>query len=227
MLRAELVYNQCGSKQNYDSSGQSYYVIPTPDRSNQKYVYEKGKRLLELDISNSYISLPLTAAYQLTNKIEVYGGMSLNFLASPTARGRVVFKSSSRPNDILFKQALDYRYYQDEAGASSTFGTNSDLLRIRVDGNIVLLPKAVGAYYENDYRDGSKFNWFGVSAISGVNYFINKGFYIGGRLEYGLTDITNKKLDFSLEKLNDNYTFIKRDDNDIQISIQASLGFRF
>lgn len=227
MIRAEILYNQAGSKQNYDSSGQSYYVIPTPDRELEKVVYEKGKRLLELDISNSYVSLPITAAYQISNKFEIYGGASVNFLVSPTARGRVVFKSSSRPNDILFKQALDHRYYQDVAGGSSTFGSSTDLIRIRVDGKIVFLPKAVGGYYENDYRDGTKYNWFGLSAVSGINYFINKGFYIGGRVEYGLTDITNKKLDFSLEKLNDNFTFIKRDDKDIQITFQASLGFRF
>ncbi|MBK8701473.1 MAG: outer membrane beta-barrel protein [Saprospiraceae bacterium] len=219
MVRGELLYNQTGTKHKYD--GSSYYQIYTAEKT----VYERGRRLLDLEISTSYVSLPLTAVVQLGKKIEVFGGFSPNFLVNPSGRGTVRFYSDLHPTEIVFKQALDYSYYNDKALGSST--TNSGLLRIIVDGEVVTMPKIVGAYYQNDVKNGSRFNWFNLSALGGINYFLNKGFFIGGRVEYGLLDTTNDKMDNSLEKLNDDFTLIKRNDKDIQLTYQLSLGFRF
>ncbi len=218
MLRAELLYNQMGSKLKFDGDN-SYYLIYTP----KKTVFETGKRILDLEISNSYISLPITAAYQLTKKIEIYGGLSPSFLINPTARGLVRFTSKENPTEIIFKQALDYRYYNDLPKEAAT----NNELRIIVDGEIVSLPKSVKAYYQTDALYGSAFKWFNLSAVGGLNYFINKGFYIGARYEYGLFDVTNNKMDHSITELNDDYTFKKRNDNDKQLSYQISLGFKF
>lgn len=218
MLRTELLYNQMGSKLTFDGEN-SYYLIYTP----KKTVFEKGRRILDLEISNSYISLPFTAVYQLSRKFEIYGGLSPSFLINPTARGLVRFTSKDNPTEIVFKQALDYRYYSDQPGEAST----SSKLRIIVDGEIVELPKSVKAYYQTDALFGSSFNWFNLSAVGGVNFFINKGFYVGARYEYGLLDVTNNKMDHSITELNDDYTFKKRNDSDKQLSLQFSLGFKF
>lgn len=218
MLRTELLYNQMGSKQKFEGEN-SYYLIYTP----KKTVYEKGRRILDLEISNSYISLPFTAVYQLSRKFEIYGGLSPSFLINPTARGLVRFTSKDHPSEIVFKQALDYRYYSDQPKGVSS----SSSLRIIVDGAIVELPKSVKAYYQTDALFGSSFNWFNLSAVGGVNFFINKGFYVGARYEYGLLDVTNNKMDHSITELNDDLTFKKRNDNDRQLSLQFSLGFKF
>lgn len=219
MIGAELLYNQAGSKHRYDSTGQSYYLLYT----SSKTVFEKGKRLLNLEISNSYISLPITAIFKLSRKFEIFGGLSPNFLVNPTGRGQVRFESYDHPNQILFREALDYRYFQDVAKGAGNLG----FARIIVDEKIVNIPKSIGAYYQYDVKDGNTFNWFSLSAIGGINYFINKGFYTGLRLERGLTDLTNDRMDVSLEKLNDDFSFIKRADKDIQLTYQISLGFRF
>jgi Outer membrane protein beta-barrel domain len=218
MLRTELLYNQMGSKQKFDGEN-SYYLIYSP----KKTEFEKGRRILDLEISNSYISLPFTAVYQLSRKFEIYGGLSPSFLINPTARGLVRFTSKDNPTEIVFKQALDYRYYSDLPGEAST----NSKLRIIVDGEIVELPKSVKAYYQTDALFGSSFNWFNLSAIGGVNFFINKGFYVGARYEYGLLDVTNNKMDHSITELNEDYTFKKRNDSDKQLSLQISLGFKF
>jgi hypothetical protein len=219
MLRTELLYNQVGTKQIYD--GPSYYLIYTPSKT----VFEKGKKTINLEITNSYISLPLSAVWSPSRKFELFGGISLNLLASSSGRGTMRFESDAYPKDIVFRQALDYRYYQDEAKSASL--GSSTVIKIRVDGEIVTLPKTLGAYYQTDAKTANQYKWYNFSTFGGVNYFLNKGFYFGARYEYGLTDISNEKMDYSQEKLNDNYSFIKRKDKDKQITWQLSVGFRF
>ena len=219
MIRGELLYNQTGGRQKFD--GSSYYLIYTPEKT----VYEKGRRILDLEITTSYISLPITAVFQPWKKVELFAGISPNFLVNPTGRGTVRFYSSEHPTEIIFKQSLDYNFYKDLALAAST--TNTGFAKIIVDGEIVNVPKIVGAYYQNDLKPADRINWFNLSAVGGINYFLNKGFFIGGRFEYGLLDATDNSIDYSLEKFNDDFSINKRADKDIQITFQASLGFRF
>ncbi len=219
MIRGELLYNQTGGRQKFD--GSSYYLIYTPEKT----VYEKGRRILDLEITTSYISLPITAVFQPWKKVELFAGISPNFLVNPTGRGTVRFYSSEHPTEIIFKQSLDYNFYKDLALAAST--TNTGFAKIIVDGEIVNVPKIVGAYYQNDLKPADRINWFNLSAVGGINYFLNKGFFIGGRFEYGLLDATDNSIDYTLEKFNDDFSINKRADKDIQITFQASLGFRF
>lgn len=219
MLRGELLYNQTGVKHKFD--GSSYYLIYT----NEKTVFEKGRRILDLEITTSYISMPITAVIQPSRKFELYAGISPNILVNPTGRGTMRFYSTENPTEIIFKQALDYNYYKDEASKSSS--TNTGFAKIIVDGDVVNVPKIVGAYYQQDVKTDNKINWFNLSAVGGINYFLNKGFFIGARVEYGLLDVTDNNADFTLEKFNDDFSVSKRSDKDIQLTFQGSLGFRF
>lgn len=219
MLRTELLYNQVGTKHNYD--GASYYLIYTSDKT----VYEKGKKTINLEITNSYVSLPISAVLSPTKKIEIFGGCSTNFLVSSSGRGTLRFESDANPGNIVFRQALDYRFYNDDAKTASS--GNLSTIKIRVDGKIVDLPKSVGAYYQTDARPASQYKWYNFNVFGGANYFLNKGFYVGARYEYGLTDISNDIMDVSQEVLNDNYSFVKRKDKDRQLTWQLSVGFRF
>jgi hypothetical protein len=218
MVRAELLYTQVGSKQLFDSS--SYYLVYTP----QKTVFEKGRRTLDLQVSNSYVGLPITAAYQV-GKFEFVGGLNPSVLISPTGRGTLRFESKDHPKEIIFRQALDHRYYGDIA--KGTAQTSNAIVRIIVEGNVVNLPKTVGAYYQNDVVNDKLYNWFNLSAVGGVNYFVNRGLYIGARVERGLLDITSNTMDFSISELNPDLTQKPRVDKDLQLSYQVSLGFRF
>jgi hypothetical protein len=222
MLRAEVVYSQAGSKQTFD--GDSYYIIYKNDFSN---LFEKGRSTVNLDISNAYINLPLVAAYQLIPKIEIYGGFATNFLINPTANGTLRFESKTRPLDITFRQSLGYNYYTDVSGGTSGLAAGSRPITILVDGERTTIPKYAGAYYQDISKPDSRFKVFDLTAVAGVNYFFNSGFYAGARLNYGLTDVTNQSVDRSLVQFNDNSTAVYRNDRDINFDLEFSLGFRF
>ena len=66
---------------------------------------------------------------------------------------------------------------------------------------------------------------FGLTA--GFHYFLNKGFFVGLTFDYGIPDLTNNDVDFSLKELNPDNSFKFSDDKDSHFGIQASFGFRF
>ncbi len=222
MLRAELLYTQIGSQKNYKGLG--YYKIYPTDGS--ATIYEVGNVEMELNVSNAYINVPIVAAFQLSKKFEIFGGASINFLVNPIARGNVIFTSASRPDEIKFRQSLDYKYYQDEAKQGRFSNTN---IAILIEGEREDLPRFAGAYYQ--YTDVQKvasiYNWLDASLVGGVNYFFNKGFYAGLTFNYGLMDVTENTMDVSLRELQPDNKFIYRDDKDLNISAQLSVGFRF
>lgn len=221
MIRAELQYIQTGSKQTYDTTG--YYLVYLNDGITT--IYEPGKVNLNLDISNGFINLPIMAAYQVHPKLELFGGVSANFLINPIGRGTLRFESLTRPTKIVFRQTLDHNYYSDLVRGAAL--GSSRPIGIIVDDATVSIPKSVGAYYQDLIKNGSKYNWFDMQATIGANYFINKGFFVGLKYNYGLFDFTNNEMDKSLAKLNPDNTFIRRQDVDRNTGFEVSVGFRF
>ena len=218
MLRAEMLYSQKGTKQKYE--GESYFLIYTP----KKTVYENGYDTFNLQISNAYISLPLVVAFQASKKFEIYGGLSPSILINPTARGTRDFISRDHPDDILFRQSLVYNYSSDVPKGSSSASKN---IRVRVNGEIIGINKIANAYYQTDFVPETYINAIDLSGVVGFNYFFNRGFFGGLRLEYGLMDVTSNKVDYSRAALNLDKTLILREDFDRNVDISLSLGFRF
>jgi len=219
-LGAEILYNQYGTKYYYE--GPSYYVF---NLDNVKFLKNDVK--LNLNISNSYINIPILVYFRPFKKFELMAGGYMGFLINPIGSGRLDFGGK-------FYQSLEYNYYKDEAGAQVLY---SGLISVKVpqpDGEdeVVNLYKIVGAYYQYDEtqfndKTGTAFNWFDVGLTGGFQYFINKSLYAGFRAEMGLLDITNNNLDRSLKEINSDGTFILRQDIDKNINFQISLGFRF
>ncbi|MBK8389938.1 MAG: outer membrane beta-barrel protein [Saprospiraceae bacterium] len=224
MLRFELLYSQTGSKTNFD--GNSYYLIYLADG---RTVFERGKSTIDLDVSNGIIGMPIVAAYQLHPKLEIFGCFAFNFLVNPIGRGTLRFESDQNPNNITFRQSLDYRYYNDEPKSASQLSNlgSARPITILVEGNRVGIPKYAGAYYQELNKDDSKFNWFDITGTVGMNYFINRGFYMGARFNYGFLDITKTKADRSLINLNEDNSYIRRKDKDVTTGIEVGIGFRF
>ena len=222
MVRAELLYTQIGGKKTYH--GQGYYKIYPA--GNKATVFERGMVDMELTVSNAYINVPIVAAFKLNKKFEIFGGASVNFLINPIARGKMRFESFDRPEDILFIQSLDYRYYQDKPLEGRFSSTN---IAILIDGEREDLPRFAGAYYQYNevQKVASYYNWFDVSLTGGLNYFFNKGFYMGISIDYGLLDVTDDRMDVSLRDLRADNKFNYRLDKDINLAGQLSLGFRF
>ncbi len=220
MIRAELQYSQTGTRYEYDGSGHYLIFLDTG-----REVLELGTNNTVIDVSNGYINLPIVAAYQVIPKIEVFGGLGFNFLANPIGRGTTRFESKDRPTKIVFRQTLDHRYYQDVA-RGVPFG-QSRPIGIIVDEEKVYLSKSAGAYYQYTGKEGSKYNFFDVQATVGLNYFINRGFFVGGKLNYGLLDVSNNSMDRSVGQLNEDKSFILKKDYDRNVNLEVSVGFRF
>lgn len=229
-LRIELLYLQTGTKQKI--GGDSYTLVRIPNSS--AFLKEEGYREQNMDISNAYISLPVSVQIQLNKKFELFGGFYTNFLIGPTGGGRVCFDSTgsrctreigTNEDGFFYRQSLLHDYNSDFAGQAKDANINPVII---VDDVEITIPGSIGAYYfENEEVTDSYINSLDLGVFAGVNYFVNRGFYLGGRVVYGLRDITNVKYDYSLVRLDENNNFIQRNDNDQLIGFEISLGFRF
>jgi len=221
-LRAEIVYVQNGSKYNYD--GDSYYII----RTTSPVVFEKGTVDYDLNISNAYISLPIMANYRINKKWEIFGGPYINFLIGPTGRGKLRFESYDRPEDITFRQSLDFNYNSNNSSEiTGTSPSASDQIGILINGDQVQLQRFAGAYSRQGEKTGNKFNFLDLGVTAGAHYFLNKGFFVGFQVDYGFLDLTNNDVDISLQGLQEDNNFIFQEDKDSHFGIHASFGFRF
>ncbi len=218
-LRFEIVYNQKGVTQQY--LGDAYYIL----RKGDERLVDYGDTDYLLSISNGYLSIPVSASLYVRPKIEIFGGASIDFLISPTARGRIDYESNDFPEGIFFTQSLDYNYYNDEAARANIF--NNASIALIVEEEPLPIPRVIGGYYFFDDKDGNRFRPVDFNVHAGLNYFLNTGFFVGATLHYGLTDVTRDQMDVSLRELNPDNSFIFRQDKDHQLSLQFSLGFRF
>lgn len=231
-IRAELLYLQRGYEYMFTDTIDGAYRFIKPLATSlatapKDPFVENGKTEVTMDISNGYLSIPITAQFQLTPKWEIFGGVSLDMLLNPTGRGRLDFTSNDRPNDIFFLQSFDHHYRGDTIGEIGLF--NRTTASIVLDGEPTNILTTESAYYHltSDQKVGNKFRFLDMHLIFGVNYFLNRGFYIGLRGHYGLLDLTNDEMDFSVRTLNSDGSYIKRKDKDRSMSLGASFGFRF
>ena len=224
-FRGELLYIQRGSKQTYqDTTGGSYYIINSFQREDNIVTF--GNVNYQLEVSNAYLSIPITAHLRLNSKFELYGGASVEFLLGPSGKGLIDFDN----DELFFRQSLDYDYNSNTAGSfNGNLVERGEIVTIIVNDEILMMPRFVGAYYQYlpSQVVGQRFNRLDANLILGGNYFINPGFYVGIRGEYGLSDITNNDMDPSLRELDSARLFILREDTDRSLSLSLSFGFRF
>jgi len=223
--RGELAYIQRGASLSF-SDPNVYNFIKTIGSANS--IIEYGKKEINLEFANGYISIPITAQLTLSEKWEVFGGLSLDLLVNPSGRGSLDFQSASRPQEIFYIVSYDHRYRSHEAGEVPFLNSRS-FVSILLDGTSENLFRTESAYYHltEDQVRGKKFGLFDTHVLFGVNYFLNSGFYVGVRAELGLFDLTNDKMDFSLRDLDTDNNYILRQDNDKSRSVALSIGFRF
>lgn len=217
-VRSEILYNQQGS--TYDYSGQGYFFFNIP--TNNRFVIRDSTNL-KLDISNAYVSFPVTAHFSVGEKWEFHGGAYVNFLVSPVGAGTWRFGSRDQVN-YLFEQGLNYRYNSDLPGQQSQFA--SAILLI-VDGQDATVPSLVGAYYLHTEERGDLINKVDYGLTGGISYFLNRGLYLGLKGWYGFRDVTNNNVDYSFRELNPDNSFIYSDDFDRNFSLDVSIGFKF
>jgi len=226
-IRAELLYLQRGANYTFIDSTDGVYNVIKPLSPSVPTFIEIGTKDENIAISNGYISIPVTAQFQLNKKWEIFGGASIDFLLNPTGRGQVRFKSLSRPEDIEYQQSYQFRYRGDEPGEIPLFA--NQVTTIIIDEQPQNLIRTQTAYYKltQEQKVGNKFNVLDMHLLFGVNYFLNNGFYIGVRGQLGVLDLTNDEMDFSVRELDENNDYITRTDKDLSRSLSISFGFRF
>ncbi len=229
-LRGELLYTQKGTKNDFLDTLDSSFLLIDPLDSNIDAFFAQGSTELKMDISTGYLSIPITAHYNLSDKFELFGGASLDMLVGPSGRGTIDFSDAA--GEYFFRQTYKHGYRSDDAQDLDdliALDTNPFVI-IDLNGEKESLYKTQTAYQsleEADLENGKKFRFFDSNIILGLNYFINNGFYIGVRGEYGLFDMTNENVDFSRTALDQDGGYLRRDDVDRSRSISVSVGFRF
>ena len=240
-LKSEIMYSQIGAQYEYNDLG--FYVFDFVNTVEVERFVVRDQSNLTIDISNAHISFPITGHLSLGDKFEVFGGGYFSFLVSPVGIGEWTFGvPGDNPPEYTFRQTLDYNYNSDWAGPIGVNRIGQPILII-VNNQDVDLPSLPGAYYllppnpvtiDPDQDTNSlleppvkKFKGIDYGFIGGVNYYINRGLYISARLEYGMTDITNTEVDYSIKDVNEDGSLIFNDDFDRNINIGISLGFRF
>jgi len=212
-IRAEFLYNQFGT--GYEYSGPSYFVLRGASDLRTDVL---GEKTIKYDNFLSYIDIPVMVYVKLRDKIELYGGVNAMIFTGGTAGGTVNFESNS--TGIIDKR-LDYSYNTDDERKG-----DGEPTIVSFRGRSYSIPETLGAYYDFDEKDGRAYNTLDFGVNAGVNFYFNEALFIGGRVYYGLSDVTNNDLDIH-QQVESGGSVTKSDDKDQHLSFQVSLGFSF
>ena len=214
-LRTELIYSQRGTQYTFD--GPSYYLL---GRNTVSSVTIRGNRKQTINLSNSYIDIPLTAYYK-TGHFEISGGLNTGVLVSSNAGGRIEFNGITPNGNALapFEVNLNYNYKKDDPGFAY-----EEVQQIIVDGRSYDVPERVGAYYEFSEKDKNQYKTLDFGLTAGLAYFLNDGLYLSARYIYGLSDVDRNFYDRALST---DGTIVPRADINKSRSWQFSVGFAF
>ena len=218
-VRAEFLFNQKGTDYSFD--GTSYWIFG-PDSSSP--IIGVGTRVTDLKISNTYLDIPLMAYVQL-GRVELSGGVNAAVMISSRGTGESTFNGQTLNGSTigLFTVNLNHNYFSDEAGLAK-----SDIMeKVSIGGSQIEIPSSIGAYYFRPEGNDKLFDRLDFGLIAGIGFFLNRGLYLGFRANWGLPDVTDSAADISNVRLDPQQTFVTRDDKDKNLSLQASIGFRF
>lgn len=217
-LRAEFMYSQRGTK--YDYNGPSYYVL---GRGNVLTNTISGTRVQTLDVSNTYLDIPLMAYYKF-GSFELAGGINTGLLISSSAGGSTDFTGVSSLGTPVapFEVILRHNYKKDEAG-----GASEELQNVVVDGRTYTVPETVYAYYEFETRDKDQYETFDFGLVGCASFYVNDGLFFSVRYIHGLNDEDRNDYDVSLQSLKPDGSFHYRTDVNKSRAWQFSVGFSF
>ncbi len=216
-LRGELMYAQKGL--NYDYEGPSYWIFePLLGTS----IYSSGTRQISLDITNSYIELPLTA-FARAGRFEISAGISAGILVGSRGFGEVTYsgRSTLGSNIAPFTVNLQHNYFRDSYREEIATEFESRT----IEGRPVRIPLTTGAYQEAVDNGQKLFRPLDFGLFGGLSFYLSKTLFLGGRIYYGLPDVTNDQQDISRKTLGDNREYLLRQDDDRNLVFYLSLGF--
>ncbi|MBN8676853.1 MAG: PorT family protein [Chitinophagales bacterium] len=229
-VRGEFLYSKRGAKYSYE--GQAYRFF----KHNAGQVYTTGNARYLINVNNSYLDIPVMAFGKFKH-FEIYGGGYVGILVASTGEGSLRYSGKTalgnnayvNPNtsETELNFNLNHNYRRDDPGEGTANSDNETAINVKVDGFIAETPKTMGAYYDYPEDKGALYNTLDFGVVGGLSYYISSALYISGRVQYGLSDITNNKADLAKARTGDGQSLIYRDDKDQNFMIQASVGFSF
>lgn len=215
-FRPELLYSQRGT--DYTYMGPSYFKFD----SGLQPITIFGTRTQTVNVSNSYVDIPLALYYKI-GFFELTAGVNTGLLISSTAGGNIEFNGNSPIGNPIppFEVNLNHNYKSDEAGSAS-----AETFPVTIDGRVYDVPEFYGAYYPFPNRDKDLYKTLDFGLIAGLSYYLNEGLFLSGRYIHGLGDVDRNEYDVSLQTLNNNNP-VPREDNNRSSSWQFSVGFSF
>lgn len=210
----EFMFVQRGAKYEYNGPGAFAFNTNNSDKRTIQGI-EKEVRA----VSNSYISIPVLFHYKPIKYVKIGAGLNFDFLVSSTATGETTLSwKDSRGEAQKAVLIMDLNYYTDKVGEAS-----AEMIAMEIDGgNKISHPQVLGAYYSHTKDEGNLYKVFDMGLNADLTVALSRGIGLGFRLNYGLLDITNDKMDLSQNDLS-----TTRADKDSNITYQVSLGFNF
>lgn len=226
-IRGELMYSKKGAKYTYNGPGSRTFVL----ENNLGKVATTGTSTVQLAVTHVGIDIPVTAYYRIGD-FEVSGGVYGSLILQKVGDGALQYAWDKQTGTIggKFESFLDYNYNRDDLGESKGDVTQEVIVQQDQDGfnkRISQLPQTFGAYYDYPEDRGNLYQSFDYGVTGGLTYYLSRSLFIGGRIQYGLADLTRNETDFGFQSLNQSTTPVTRNDKDYNFTIQASVGFSF
>jgi hypothetical protein len=218
-FRLETNYAQRGMKYTYEGIG-----IQPFREDNGAAVLTTGTLKYNLNLTNSYIELPLTVYARLGDKLEIHGGGYVSYLVKSAADGELKLSNAKTllgTSVSEYKGSLDYNFLSDDDKADVS---NNQTLFTEA-GRIVKSPVSMGAYYGRGTATGYLWNKVDYGLVAGVSYRMRSGLTAVARFNYGMADVTNNAVHAMQSGLSADKKFILRDSNDKNMGIQISFIF--
>ncbi len=219
-LRTNLLYTQRGVISNYVSGDDdSYLVLRAADGSIDLAL---GSKDINISVNNSYLEIPLLVYGEYKN-FELAFGPSFGLMVTSGATGSINFSGEWRREEVDISSNINHKYYSNRAG--SYVQTEAHSFSSGFDTRF--FPLSHSAYYEFNRKDGSLYRAVNFGLTAELNYFFNKGLFLGLGYYYGLNDVTRNSMDLDINALNQSGQLQTRNDEDKLSSLRISVGFKF
>ncbi len=219
-LRGEVLYSKKGTKYNFAGDVTRTFV----QDGDQSVITTSGKQTTVLQITHNNLDLPLSV-YARWGKLEVSGGVYASLFLTKVADGEQIYEWKNQDgSNGKISNILLYNYRRDKPGEGDNTQTeiaylNSDQTRKST------LPKSLGAYYDYPQDLGSLFKSLDYGVSVGASIYLSRSLFVGGRLQYGLADLTNNGADQSKYERDDKGVLTLRNDKDYNYGFQIFAGF--